>query len=196
MAWGADNENLIKQSRQLGLKSPLKPDLYIPMASPFLDDTRPLEVIGGPAGRGLVLCTDFQLDRRVPNVQKLMNTWNTLWKTWKAPYNTALYQWPNGGWYRNLTSYYWYFQVLQKAGSTDPKKVIAAWEGDTFDFFGWKNYMRPADHQVIADRPIMEMEFPNTWEQPKNAAPGAPTWIPSAKCFPTFDEKLKGRLKK
>lgn len=196
MAWGADNENLIKQSRQLGLKSPLKPDLYIPMASPFLDDTRPLEVIGGPAGRGLVLCTDFQLDRRVPNVQKLMNTWNTLWKTWKAPYNTALYQWPNGGWYRNLTSYYWYFQVLQKAGSTDPQKVITAWEGDTFDFFGWKHYMRPADHQVIADRPIMEMEFPNTWEQPKNAAPGAPTWIPSAKCFPTFDEKLKGRLKK
>jgi branched-chain amino acid transport system substrate-binding protein len=196
MAWGADNENLIKQSRQLGLKSPLKPDLYIPMASPFLDDTRPLEVIGGPAGRGLVLCTDFQLDRRVPNVQKLMNTWNTLWKTWKAPYDTALYQWPNGGWYRNLTSYYWYFQVLQKAGSTDPKKVIAAWEGDTFDAFGWKHYMRPADHQVIADRPIMEMEFPNTWEQPKNAAPGVPTWIPSAKCFPTFDEKLKGRLKK
>ncbi|MFH1758300.1 MAG: ABC transporter substrate-binding protein, partial [Pseudomonadota bacterium] len=46
MAWGADNENLIKQSRQLGLKSPLKPDYYIPMASPFLDDTRPLEVIG------------------------------------------------------------------------------------------------------------------------------------------------------
>ena len=64
MAWGADNENLIKQSRQLGLKSPLKPDLFIPMASPFLDDTRPLEVIGGPAGRGLVLCTDFQMDRR------------------------------------------------------------------------------------------------------------------------------------
>ena len=41
------------------------------MASPFLDDTRPLEVIGGPAGRGLVLCTDFQLDRKVPNVKKL-----------------------------------------------------------------------------------------------------------------------------
>ena len=88
MAWGADNENLIKQSRQLGLKSPLKPEYYIPMASPFLDDTRPLEVIGGPAGRGLVLCTDFHLDRRVPNVKKLATIWNNLWKTWKAPYNT------------------------------------------------------------------------------------------------------------
>ena len=72
MAWGADNENLIKQSRQLGLKSPLNPEYYIPMASPFLDDTRPLEVIGGPAGRGLVLCADYQLDRRVPNVKKIV----------------------------------------------------------------------------------------------------------------------------
>jgi len=196
MAWGADNENLIKQSRQLGLKSPLNPDLYIPMASPFLDDTRPLEVIGGPAGRGLVLCTDFQLDRSVPNVKRLCDIWNSRWKTWKAPYNTALYQWPNGGWYRNMTAYYWYFQVLQKAGSTDPQKVIAAWEGDTFDFFGWKHYMRPADHQVIADRPICEMEFPNTWDMPKNAAAGKITWIPALKCFPTFDEKLKGRVKK
>ena len=196
MAWGADNENLIKQSRQLGIKSPLKPDLYIPMASPFLDDTRPLQVIGGPAGRGLVLCTDFTLDRSVPNVKKLCDIWNSRWKTWKAPYNTALYQWPNGGWYRNLTGYYWFFKVLQKAGSTDPKKIIAAWEGDTFDFFGWKHYMRPADHQVIADRPIAEMVFPNDWERPDCAAVGKPIWIPAQQCFPHFDEKLKGRVSK
>jgi ABC-type branched-subunit amino acid transport system substrate-binding protein len=195
MAWGADNENLIKQSRQLGLKSPLKPEYYIPMASPFLDDSRPLLVIGGPAGRGLVLCTDFTLDRSVPNVKKLCDIWNSRWKTWKAPYDTALYQWPNGGWYRMLTSYYWYFQVLQKAGSTDPKKVTAVWEGDTFDFFGWKHYMRPDDHQVIADRPIAELVFPNEWDRPESAAVGKPTWIPAKDCMPTFDEKLKGRAK-
>jgi len=196
MAWGADSENLIKQSVQLGLKSPLHPDLYIPQASPFLDAAQPLEAIGGPAGRGLVLCTDFELDRRVPNVQKLCNIWNTLWKTWKAPYNTSLYQWPNGGWYRNLTSYYWYCKVIEKAGSTDPKKVIAAWEGDTFGFFGWKHYMRPADHQVIADRPICEMVYPHKWDNPKAAAPGDIVWIPASSCLPTFDEKLKGRLSK
>jgi ABC-type branched-subunit amino acid transport system substrate-binding protein len=196
MAWGADNENLIKQSRQLGIKSPLKPDLYIPMASPFLDDTRPLEVIGGPAGRGLVLCTDFYLDRSVANVKKLTDIWNKLWKTWKAPYDTALYQWPGGGWYRNLTGYYWYFQVVQKAGSTDPKKIISAWEGDTFSFFGWKHYMRPDDHQVVADRPIGEMAFPNTWDRPTCAMVGDVVWIPAKECMPTFDEKLKGRVKK
>jgi branched-chain amino acid transport system substrate-binding protein len=196
MAWGADNENLVKQSRQLGLKSPLKPEYYIPMASPWIDDTRPLEVIGGPAGRGLFLCSEFVLDRSVPNVKKLCDLWNARWKTWKDPYNTPLYQWPAGAWYRMLTSYYWYAKVLEKAGSTDPKKVIAAFEGDSFDFFGWKHYMRPADHQVIADRAIAEFEFPNTWEMAKNAYIGKPTWVPAAKCFPTFDEKLKGRLKK
>jgi hypothetical protein len=57
--------------------------------------------------------------------------------------------------------------------------------------------MRPADHQVIADRPIAEMVFPNTWDNPKSAMPvEPPIWIPNAKCFPTFDEKLKGRLSK
>jgi ABC-type branched-subunit amino acid transport system substrate-binding protein len=196
MAWGADNTNLLKQSRQLGLKSPLKPDYYIPMASPWIDDAKPLEVIGGPAGRGLVLCSEFYLDRRTPNVKRLCDIWNGRWKTWGTPYNTARYQWPVGAWYRNLTSYYWYFQVLQKAGSTDPRKVIAAFEGDTFDFFGWKHYMRPDDHQVIADRAIAEMVFPNTWDMPINAFMGDPTWIPAGKCMPTFDEKLKGRVKK
>ena len=196
MAWGADNENLVKQSRQLGLKSPLKPDFYIPMASPWIDDPLTLRVIGGPAGRGLILCSEFYLDRRAPNVKRLCDIWNGLWKTWKSPYNTEMIQWPIGGWYRMLTSYYWYAQVLQKAGSTDPQKVIAAWEGDTFDFFGWKHYMRPADHQVIADRAIVEMVFPNTWEMPENAFMGEPTWIPAQYCMPTFDERLKGRVSK
>jgi hypothetical protein len=56
--------------------------------------------------------------------------------------------------------------------------------------------MRPADHQVIADRPIEEMVFPNTWDNPDCAMPGNPTWIPSIKCLPTFDKKLEGRMKK
>ncbi len=194
MAWGADNENLIKQAHQLGLKSPLNPDRFIPMASPFLDDPRPLEVVGGPAGRGHVLCIDFELNRKMPNAKKLNDTWNSLWKTWKAPYDTLLYQWPRGSWFRNITGYYWFFQALQKAGSSDPKKIIAAWEGDTFDAFGWKHYMRPDDHQVVADRPIAELEFPNTWEMPKNAAPGEATWIPSKDCLPAFDVRLLGRV--
>jgi len=196
MAWGADNVNLIQQSRQMGLKSPLNPDLFIPQTSPFLDDPRPLEVIGGPAGRGLTLCPDFQLDRRMPNTKKLCDIWNARWKTWKAPYNTVIYQWPNGGWYRNLTGYYWLFQAMQKAGSTDSKKVIAAFEGDTFDAFGWKHYMRPDDHQVIADRYICEMVYPHPWDNPKVAGPGNPLLIPSKDCLPTFDVRLIGRVTK
>ena len=193
-AWGADNENLIKQSRQLGVKSPLNPNKYIPLCSPFLDDTRPLEVIGGPAGEGLILCTDFNLDRRRPKARKLAFIWTDLWKNWKAPYNTELYRWPNGGWYRNMTAYYWYFDVIQRAGSTDPEKVIASWEGHTFDYFDWKHWMRPDDHQVVADRPIAVMEFPNHWNFPKNAGAAHPTWIPANNCKPTFDPKLKGRV--
>ena len=192
-AWGIDNDNLIKQSRQLGLKNPLDPRMDIQLASPFLDDPRPLEVIGGPAGVGLILCTDFYLDRRRPDASKLATIWNNGWKRWEAPYNTELYRWPNTGWLRNLTSYYWYFKILEKAGSTDPKKIIATWEGDTFDHFVRPMYMRPDDHQVIADRPIAVLEFPNHWDMPNNAAPGHPSWMPAKDCMPTLDPKLKGR---
>ena len=128
--------------------------------------------------------------------KKLADMWNKLWKTWKAPYNTPLYQWPNGGWLRNMVSYYWYFQVVQKAGSLDTNKIIAAWEGDTFDAIGQKNYMRPDDHQSVAERAICVLEFPNIWEMPKNAAPSLPTWIPAKDCTPTIDPKLVGRAKK
>ena len=192
-AWGADNDNLIKQSRQLGLKNPLNPGMYIQFASPFLDDTRPLETIGGPAGAGLILCSDFYLDRRKPKVKRLATIWNNLWKTWKAPYNTDLYRWPSGTRFRYLVSYYWYFKVLEEAGSTDPEKVTAAWEGNTFDYFDQPMYMRPDDHQTIMDRPISVLEFPNHWDMPDNAAPADPTWIPAKDCMPTFDPKLKGR---
>lgn len=196
-AWGADNENMIKQSRQLDVRSPLNPSLYIPICSPFLDDTRPLEVIGGPAGRGLILCVDFFLDRRIPMIKKLADTWNNLWKTkWGPPYNTALYQWPGSGWFRNIVSSYWYFDVLQRAGSTDPEKVISVWEGDRCNFFEFDQFMRPDDHQAIAPRPVAEMEFPNTWDQPNNAAPGLPFWVPAQYCMPILDEALKGRVKK
>jgi len=193
-AWGADNENIIKQSRQLGLKNPLNPNMYIPVCSPFLDDTRPLEVIGGPAGVGLVLCTDIYTDRRKPMIKKLAFTWNNLWKKWKKPYNTELYRWPGSGWFRNMHASYWYFKMLAKAGSTNPEKVIAAWEGDVFKWFDLNAWMRPDDHQNIMDRPVAAMEFPNMWDQPNNAGPAHPSWIAAKNCMPTFDKKLKGRV--
>jgi branched-chain amino acid transport system substrate-binding protein len=196
MAWGSDSEIMIKQSRQLGLKSSTNKDQGIPIISTFLDATQSLEAIGGPAGRGLVLNTDFQLDpKRRPNDKKLMDLWNKLWKTWKDPYNTVNHKWTNGGWLRNLVSYYWLCQVIQKAGSLDPQKIIKAWEGDTFDAIGQKQYMRPDDHQAIADRALCIMEFPNKWFE-NNAGPGEPTWIPAKDCMPGQDPKLVGRVKK
>jgi len=193
-AWGADNENMIKQSRQLGVKSPLNPNLFIPIASPFLDDTRPLEVIGGPAGAGLILVSDYNTDRRIPMIKKMATLWNNQWKTWKEPYNTELYRWPGSGWFRNMHASYWYFKILEKAGSSDPQKIIAAWEGDTNKWFGLNAWMRPDDHQNVMERPVAVMEFPNMWDQPNNAGPANPTWIPAKDCMPTFDEKLKGRV--
>lgn len=129
-------------------------------------------------------------------IKKLADIWNKQWKTWKKPYNTELYRWPGSGWFRNIIGDYWYFDIIQKAGSTKPEKVISTWEGDTFTQFDLDIYMRPDDHQAIMERPVAVAEFPNMWDQPNNAQAGHPVWIPAKYCMPTFDEKLKGRVKK
>jgi len=197
-AWGVDNQNTIKQSRQMGLKNPLIPSRFITIVSPFTHDPRHLAAIGGPAGVGTVATLDYVLFRSRPETKKLTETWTKLWKTkWKKPYNGILYRWPSGGWMRELFSIYWYFDIIQKAGSTDPEKVIAAMEGSTFEVFGNKAYMRADDHQALFDHSVAEGEFPNTWDMPDNAAGRyEPFVVPAKYATPVYDEKLKGRAKK
>ncbi|MFQ5853999.1 MAG: ABC transporter substrate-binding protein [Candidatus Binatia bacterium] len=197
-AWGVDNQNTIKQSRQMGLKNPLIPSRFITIISPFAGDPRHLKAIGGPAGVGIVVANDYFLYRSRPGAAKLTEIWTDLWKNkWQDPYNGILYRWPGGGWLRDLTSLYWYLDVIQRAGSTKPEKVIAAWEGAKFKLFGYELYMRPDDHQAIFDHWVSEMEFPNTWDLPDNAAARYEAFVVPAKfVMPLFDEELRGRAGK
>ena len=44
-----------------------------------------------------------------------------------------LYKWPGGVFGDAAFGLYWLFSVMERAGSTDPEKIIAQWEGDEFE---------------------------------------------------------------
>ncbi|MBW1857835.1 MAG: hypothetical protein JRI42_06120, partial [Deltaproteobacteria bacterium] len=135
---------------------------------------------------------------------KYYHAWYDQWKKWKAPYNTMLYKhgWGGGG---SMGSYimqlYWLLSVMERAGSTDPEKIISVWEGDSYrDVFNTVYYMRPCDHKVISDYYVQEYDIPEKQKANFNIPPyywfkgccnPAKTYrVPAAKCLPPMDRKL------
>ncbi len=43
----------------------------------------------------------------------------------------------------------WLFEVIKRAGSTDPEKIIKTWEGSSYNMPWGKVTMRACDHQII-----------------------------------------------
>jgi len=126
--------------------------------------------------------------------------WANRWKT--EPYNSRLFEHGSG----NLGSYrqqaYWLFSVIERAGSTDPEKIIAVWENDTYRLpTGKVLRMRACDHKVVQDLHVFEyvpaaqqkvsMNIePYYWY--KDAASTGLTWrIPAEKVMPWMDKNLE-----
>ncbi len=62
-----------------------------------------------------------------------------------------------------LSYLYWLIDVIQRAGSTDPEKIIQIWEGDEWNSIAGPLKMRACDHQVIMDLYVTEFVYPNKW---------------------------------
>lgn len=91
--------------------------------------------------------------------------------------------------------------MIERAKSTDPEKIIAVWENETYKFVnGNVVKMRACDHKTIQDLAVAEFV---PWEQQKvsfNLPPyywykgtsfyGPTAVIPSAKVLPWMDQKL------
>ena len=90
--WHPDAGNLLKQSRQMGLR--------IPFANIFMDEPNALSEVGVEGTKGLVNINHFEKAGPTftnPGIVKYYKAWNTQWKTWKkAPFNTVLFEWPWG----------------------------------------------------------------------------------------------------
>ncbi|MBU2547395.1 MAG: ABC transporter substrate-binding protein [Proteobacteria bacterium] len=182
--WATDEENLIKQSRQLGLD--------IPLAGPFFDDYRPLKVIG--SGKGKDFAVVFYHNCAIDNPQNnaFVDQWHALWKNWKEPYNSRLYKWPAGVIGGTAVQYYWLFDVMKRAGSTKPEKIKKVWEGDKYKTVSGVTWtMRACDHQALRDIPVSRLDFPNKWQDDVDSYT-KPFMVPEKFCEPPIADDMKG----
>jgi len=128
--------------------------------------------------------------------------WHDLWQNkWTAPYNRTLYEIYGGNWAMWTSVTYWMMNVIERAKSTDPEKIISVWEGDTFRFVNGKIVkMRACDHKLITDLAIAEFVPPAEQKVSFNIPPyywykgissyGPTALVPADKALPWMDQKL------
>ena len=150
--------------------------ITLPFANIFLDEPNFLHEVGVEGTKGLVQLSQYGTEEpafKTPEQIKYYKTWNNLWKTkWTAPFNTRLFEHGTG----NIGSYmeqtYWLLSVIERAGSTDPEKIIKVWEGDTYKYQNGKIMkMRACDHKAIQDLHIFEFVPPDQQKVSFNIPP-------------------------
>ena len=196
--WIPDAANLLKQTRQMGIK--------LPFAHIFLDEPNFLHEVGVEGTNGLVQLSQYGTENPAFKNRgdiKYYKTWNDLWKNkWKtAPYNSRLFEHGTGNIGSYISQTYWLLSVIERAKSTDPEKIIKVWEGDTYVYSNGKIMrMRPCDHKAIQDLHIFEFVPPEQQKVSFNIEPyywfqgcsnAGPTFtIPAVKVLPLMDQKL------
>jgi len=194
--WMPDAENLLIQARNMGLD--------FPIANIYVTNPDSYKIVGTDGSKNLITGYSW-MSGDSPQTQaqlKLMEAWHKQWLKWKDPYNKLLYKWPDLVVGQTISDTYWLFDVIEKAGSTDPEKIIAVWEGYEYHSMQGVRIMRPEDHQAIFPMYVGVTTYPT-----KEVYPGAPltegyagiqqvTTIPMEKCTPPIPEGLENRLKK
>ena len=67
---------------------------------------------------------------------------------------------------------YWLLSVIERAKSTDPEKIIAVWENDSYRMMNGKVLkMRACDHKVIQDLTVSEFVGPEQQKVSMNIPP-------------------------
>ncbi len=195
--WIPDAANLLKQARQMGV--------MLPFADIFMDEPNMKIEVGVEGTNGIVNLNQLSTDNpffKTPEQIKYYKAWNDLWKNkWKAPFNSNLYKHPVGSTGSYTQQTYWLLSVIERAGSTDPEKIIKVFEGDSYQYENGKVMeMRACDHKAIQDLAVTVFVPPAEQKQSFNIPPyywfkecsdAGPTYvIPRAKVLPKADPKL------
>ena len=94
-----------------------------------------------------------------------------------------------------MYSMYWLLSVLDRAGTTDPEKVIEVWEGDSYQQpNGEIVYMRAKDHKAYQDLFVVEYVPPKDQSHPwyDGCSYDGPAYrIPAEKVMPYIDPELE-----
>jgi ABC-type branched-subunit amino acid transport system substrate-binding protein len=202
--WLPDAGNLLKQARQMNMN--------IPFANIYMDEPNFLLDVGVEGTKGLMNLSAFNSANpqfQLPGHKKFYATWNNLWKTtWKTPpYNSRTFEIYGGNWGNWTMVTYWLFDIVERAGTLNPEKLIELWEGDTYRYVNGKVvHMRADDHKIVQDLTITEWVPPDQQNVSMNIYPFywyqgsssyGPSWVvPAEKCIPWIDPKLVGRSKK
>jgi len=195
--WIPDAANLLVQARQMGLD--------LPFANIFINNPPFLHQVGVEGSKGLVHLEQFGSDGEAfknAGQIKYYKAWNDQSPKWGKPFDTTTYTHGTGtiGAYRMQT--YWLLSVIERAGSTDPEKIIKVWENDTWaDVSGNVYKMRAIDHKAERDLFIEIYAPPEEQKQSMNIEPyywfkgcswvGPSYRIPAEKVLPKLDSELK-----
>ena len=153
--WMPDGGNLINQARSLGI--------YLPIANIYMNEPNSLATVGPQGTNGMVNSYCWMIPYKDDAAKTYTAAWHTQWQKWGKPYNTPLYKWPGGVLGDAAFGLYWLFSVMERAGTTDPEKIISLWEGDEFQTIWGVKKMRPCDHETIQDMYVTEYTFPNAY---------------------------------
>jgi ABC-type branched-subunit amino acid transport system substrate-binding protein len=195
--WIPDAANLTVQARQMGLD--------LPFAHTFINNPPFLHEVGVEGSKGLVHVAQFGSEGEAfKNAGQIMyyKAWNNQSPKWKKPFDTTTYAHGTStiGAYRMQT--YWILSVIERAGSTDPEKIIKVWENDTWaDVNGNVYKMRAIDHKAERDLFIEIYVPPEQQKENMNIEPyywfkgcswiGPSYRIPAEKVLPKLDPNLK-----
>ena len=171
--WLPDGMNMVMQAHNLGIR--------LPVANLYADTYEGLKAIGGEAGRKMVNGNAHMITVDTPENKAFNKMWNDLWQKWDKPYNSPLYKWPISIFGECVNGFYWMFDVIERAGTTDPEKIISVWEGDEYRSITGVVKMRACDHQIIRDVFVAEFEYPNPWFDDA-ASYGKPFIVPAKYC--------------
>ena len=180
--WPPDALNLLMQARQMGC--------MLPFANTYMDTPSTLIAVGVEGSRGMVNLSDHCMTIGTPEMEKFIEIWHNVATKWKAPYDTDNWVWPVGGGAGTLIITYWLYDVMERAGSTNPEKIIETWEGDTYKALNGVVHMRDCDHQMVRDVFVVEYEYPNKYYE-SAAAPGKPFIVPAKFAIPEPPDDLE-----
>lgn len=181
--WGGDLSNLIKQSRELGIKTPL-------MCYYLSEPTDVLQKIENGA-IGSWTCDGCFETLRTPGVKDLVQRWR------KNPAYTEFEKTPQAALSRTYNGMKFFFEAVKKGGSFDVDKIIHTWEGMRWEGITGQMIMRAEDHQVLL--PIFVAEIvPTTNEFYPFPYVGEPFAVPLEKTTVPVSEtgcmRKKGQL--
>jgi len=195
--WGVDADNLLKQSRAMGM--------FIPFAHIYMTNVTVMDEVGVKGSEGLLINSPYAADNPMFKEPGYIKYYQAMWeakkKFDKPPYNTVGFK-ARPGWDPLSQELNWLLSVIERAGSTDPDKVVKAFEGDVYQYVnGHVVAMRACDHMAIQTVHVIEYVPPDQQKQMINIPPyrwsdtyswyGPSFKVPADKVVPWMDPKLK-----